>query len=344
MSDLEKKEEQSVKLYEALEGADPELLARSEKTKKVVPLWKYSGMMAACIAFLVVGGISLFAIQMSGGMLTKKEAMNSISAGGQAFRGDTAAAQEAPAEEREESFGEASSTADSVVNAVEEISGNDSGAGNGIQEGGNYLPQSSDGTVQKGEPEQGKDVSEGAVIIENNALPQNTAEPTDGNTGVDAGLAIAPPSKEDELAAGIGISKEDYFVFDEIEPMQELCADKKYAKYLSIETPSGYRFSQVYGAGMTTKEEADDMIILFYEGDLATISYGIMDSAAADLSAGLKGESLTRQALEEKMAEIKEREERGEYGLPIGIYYEDGVLLLFAGTDDPQIIMNMLPE
>lgn len=54
----EKRNEQAMKLYEAMSGVDPELLARSEKTEKknkVIPFWRYAKVMAACLALFVVG-------------------------------------------------------------------------------------------------------------------------------------------------------------------------------------------------------------------------------------------------------------------------------------------------
>ena len=54
----EKRNEQAMKLYEAMSGVDPELLARSEKAEKknkVIPFWRYAKVMAACLALFVVG-------------------------------------------------------------------------------------------------------------------------------------------------------------------------------------------------------------------------------------------------------------------------------------------------
>ena len=55
----EKKEGQAERLFEALNGVDPELLARSEKEKKTISFQKYAKtmkMVAACLALIVVGG------------------------------------------------------------------------------------------------------------------------------------------------------------------------------------------------------------------------------------------------------------------------------------------------
>ena len=67
MSDKEKKREQSIRLFEALANVSPELLVRSEKTEenKVIRPWggRYGGYIAACLAILLVGGISLYSMQ-----------------------------------------------------------------------------------------------------------------------------------------------------------------------------------------------------------------------------------------------------------------------------------------
>lgn len=54
----EKKMQAAERLYEALGGVDPELLARSEaeNKKKVIPFGRWAKAMAACLALVVVGG------------------------------------------------------------------------------------------------------------------------------------------------------------------------------------------------------------------------------------------------------------------------------------------------
>ena len=54
MSMEEKRQGQAERLYEALGGVDPTLLERSEKRRKVLPIWRYGGMMAACLALCLV--------------------------------------------------------------------------------------------------------------------------------------------------------------------------------------------------------------------------------------------------------------------------------------------------
>lgn len=70
MSDKEKKREQSIRLFEALSGISPELLARSEKKaeSKVIRPWggRFGRYIAACLAVLLVGGTSLYAMKFSG--------------------------------------------------------------------------------------------------------------------------------------------------------------------------------------------------------------------------------------------------------------------------------------
>ncbi|MBO4750837.1 MAG: hypothetical protein J5546_11030 [Lachnospiraceae bacterium] len=65
----EKKTGQAERLFEAMSGVDPELLARSEKKKKVVSFQKYAKamkVMAACLALIVVGGTCWVTLQNGG--------------------------------------------------------------------------------------------------------------------------------------------------------------------------------------------------------------------------------------------------------------------------------------
>lgn len=81
----EKRNEQAMKLYEAMSGVDPELLARSEKAgkkNKVIPFYRYARAMAACIALIVVGS-ACWAVLHNGGLKSAtseapKTAMNGI--------------------------------------------------------------------------------------------------------------------------------------------------------------------------------------------------------------------------------------------------------------------------
>lgn len=71
----EKKTDGAMRLWEAMEGVDPELLLRSEKKtekKKVVPFARFTRAAAACFALFVIGA-ACFATIHNGG---KKEATN----------------------------------------------------------------------------------------------------------------------------------------------------------------------------------------------------------------------------------------------------------------------------
>ena len=71
----EKKTDGAMRLWEAMEGVDPELLLRSEKKKKikdVVPFARFTRAAAACFALFVIGA-ACFATLHNGG---KKEATN----------------------------------------------------------------------------------------------------------------------------------------------------------------------------------------------------------------------------------------------------------------------------
>lgn len=63
----EKKMEQAARLFEALEGVDPELLARSEKEKKIIPFQRYVRVAATFFALLVAGGLGWITLRYAGG-------------------------------------------------------------------------------------------------------------------------------------------------------------------------------------------------------------------------------------------------------------------------------------
>lgn len=78
----EKKTGQAERLFEAMSGVDPELLARSEKKKKVISFQKYAKamkVMAACLALIVVGGTCWVTLQ-NGGSKTASDATAQMSA------------------------------------------------------------------------------------------------------------------------------------------------------------------------------------------------------------------------------------------------------------------------
>ncbi|MBR6478194.1 MAG: hypothetical protein IKS85_07070 [Lachnospiraceae bacterium] len=79
----DKRIEKAMKLYEAMDGVDPELLARSEKAgkkNKVIPFNRYAKAMAACIALIVVG-TACFAVLRNGGAQSANYATNVASDG-----------------------------------------------------------------------------------------------------------------------------------------------------------------------------------------------------------------------------------------------------------------------
>lgn len=78
----EKKMGQAERLFEAMSGVDPELLARSEKKKNVISFQKYAKamkVMAACLALIVVGG-TCWATLQNGGSQKSADSMATINA------------------------------------------------------------------------------------------------------------------------------------------------------------------------------------------------------------------------------------------------------------------------
>lgn len=300
MSDLEKKEERSEKLFEALGNVDPELLLRSEKTKtaKIVGIWKYTGMLAACVAFLLVGGISIYVMQISGGEMSDTQTANSAAASGgshQSFSGDGTAAKQEAAEEAPNSTGIAGSESDSYKD----------------WNGGEYT---ADAESDSAEAETSGSCAGNMLSLQGNVEIENSSESA---------------------------------VFYTLEELKESCDESKFTGYLPEKTPDGYAFDQGYVWKGDADISTDDFIILFFEGGQETVAYCLMDvENAGDYSENgtipLKGEELTLEMLEEELAAIKKAEMQGEYGRRLGILFEDGVLAIFAGIEDPQTVIDLL--
>lgn len=62
----EKKFDQAIRLFETLDGVDPELLARSEKEKKVIPFQRYVRVAASFFALLAAGGLCWMTVRNVG--------------------------------------------------------------------------------------------------------------------------------------------------------------------------------------------------------------------------------------------------------------------------------------
>lgn len=118
----EKKREQAERLYEALSGVDPELLAESEKEiqpgKKIIPFYRYARICAACLALLIVGG-ACYATLTNGGKKYAANDSKSYSSG----QGVTAA------EKSERSMDGKKEKHDNVATAQAEAADNDSAGG-----------------------------------------------------------------------------------------------------------------------------------------------------------------------------------------------------------------------
>ena len=82
----EKKTDQAMRLMEALNGVDPELLSRSEKKKKIIPFQYYARIAAACLAVCVAGGLMFVTVRYGSGM--KQEAATNNSANSAAIGGN----------------------------------------------------------------------------------------------------------------------------------------------------------------------------------------------------------------------------------------------------------------
>ena len=163
----EKKMEGAMRLYEAMEGVDPDLLLRSEKPvkqKKIIPFQRFTRAAAACLALIVVGTACYATLRNLGS--PKAESANFAQDGTSSERAKDASdraenqknemnqsiveaceSYQADAEKAEEAdYQEAAATADSIQEAameskVNSTTGNwatDDGAKIDLKEIGNY--------------------------------------------------------------------------------------------------------------------------------------------------------------------------------------------------------------
>lgn len=94
------KKEKAMRIFEALSGVDEELLARSEESAsdkgRVLPVWSFSKMLAACFCLIVVGGMTWGALSMMPGsnkLANDAAAPRSMEELGEEIANDTAAGQ-----------------------------------------------------------------------------------------------------------------------------------------------------------------------------------------------------------------------------------------------------------
>lgn len=118
----EKKREQAMRLYEAMGGVDPELLARSEKEvtakKKVIPFYRYAKVMAACLALFLVGGTCFLTLRNGGqkdAMTESNDAAKSINKS----KGENAAPQSVQSDASFENNAEQACVSDNAMQADE---------------------------------------------------------------------------------------------------------------------------------------------------------------------------------------------------------------------------------
>lgn len=312
MSNPEKKREQSQRLFEALGNVDPELLERSEKTKKVVPIWKYSGMIAACFAFLAVGGLSLYALQMSGGKTASSQE------NGMYFTAP--ANKDTSAKAKEESAGDACEEAGAAVIVEVDAAPAENGS-----------VSSASGVVDLAE--QKTETEQNGTEAEKQQMGQNIVESLDGDMGGNSILA--------QITEQAGVNTELYY---SVEDLRDACSNELFLRRLPMQVPEGYVFDGACVMGMKTPELEDDVILLFYDGGENPLNYGLLYAASEEETGveALREADLTRELLEAEVERLKQAEAEGDYGQRLGILTEDGVLILIAGAQNAETVMQLL--
>lgn len=356
MSDKEKKREQSMRLFEALSGISPELLARSEKKveNKVIRLWggRFGRTIAACLAVLLVGGVSLYAVKYTNSWKgTDNAALQNGAAGGSSsyIRQGIVAEQFA---EPIEADGQEEAAADMLYSMDTQQLVNESG---GCEE--NVAPAGQQSSLNE-TPEQGKDSSLVYNDLEKDIGSGNQKE-TEG-TEKELGFGNQKETESAEKDQGTGNRKETEDTEKEslagLSAMQgaagflaeeDVTRMGSLAAYAPVSIPSGYTVSDTRiavdksGIGNYVIEmRSQEGNVLEYRVSRGEENDGEMledvQEASVICVADLKGEKI-----EEELTKAKSD---GQAGTVVAILYGDGVRVEVRGDYTLEILREICPE
>ncbi len=341
MSDKEKKREQSMRLFEALSGISPELLARSEKKaeNKVIRPWggRFGRSIAACLAVLLVGGVSLYAVKYTGGWKgTDSVALQNGAAGGASsnIRQGFAAEQFA---EPIEADGQEEAAADMLYDMDTQQPVNESGGREGNEASAGQ--QSS----QNETPEQGKDSSLVHNGLEENLGSGNQQETEGAEKDQESGNRKETEVAGKEPQAGLSAMQgaAGFLAEEDVARMGSLAA------YAPVSLPSGYAVSDTRiavdesGIGNYVIElRSQEGNVLEYRVSRGEENDGEMLEASQEANV-IYATDLKDGKIE---AELTKAKPDGQDGTVVAILYGNGVRVEVRGDYTLEILREICPE
>lgn len=330
MSDKERKIEQSMRLFEALADVSPELLARSEKKaeSKVVRLWggRFGRYAAACLAILLVGGISLYAMKYSGGWKNADNAalQNSTVGGASSYirQGSVAEqiAEQIEADGTQEAAGGLYAMdlqqGQQAVNAAE-----------GEGRGENGMPTEQQSSLN-GAPESGKD----SFLVYNDA--EKDVESENQQKAGDA-------EKESLAELSVMQSPAGYLTEEDVARMGSLAA------YAPVSLPQGYTVSDTRIA--VDESGVGNYVIVMRSGEGNILEYRVSrgEEDSSEIFEDQKESNvicvtdLKGEEIEEELTELKPDDRENTI---VAMLYGDGVRVEVRGTYTLEILREICPE
>ncbi len=327
MSDNEKKREQSMRLFEALSGISPELLARSEKKaeNKVIRPWggRFGRTIAACLAVLLVGGVSLYAVKYTGGWKGMDSAalQNGAAGGASSYIRQGSVAEQLA--EQIDTDGQEGAEADMLYSMdTQQLVVNE---GEGREE--NEAPAGQQ-SFQNETPEQGKDSSLVHNDPEENIGSGNRKETEAAGEEPQAGLSAM------QGAAGF-LAEED------VARMGSLAA------YAPVSLPSGYAVSDTRIA--VDESGIGNYVIEMRSQEGSVLEYRVSrgeENGGEMLEDGQETSVICVTDLKDGKieAELTKAKPDGQDGTVVAILYGDGVRVEVRGDYTLEILREICPE
>ena len=315
MSDREKKREQSIRLFEALANVSPELLVRSEKREenKVIRPWggRYGGYIAACLAILLVGGLSLYSMQYFDSIKSTDNAMFLNGTSGGAASGLQGGYEEPVADAELQEEGLDGMPADVGMGEREENLSDDS-----EQLTGKY----SQNQILESSKEELQDGRSAEKDMESNALP--SAPPSEA--ALTEMSTVRGEAARQKVVASLSA--------EEVENMGSLAA------YLPMSLPQGYAVSDTQVSVDESGNGNYVIVMRSQEGNI--LQYRVSRGEEPDRGSLVKNEEAFVIYAENLRSEQFEAEENKT----IVVLYGDNVLVEVWGDYTLEILREIYPE
>lgn len=346
-SDIDNKEwGKTIRIFEALSGVDEELLTRSEEgAVKVLPLWRYSKVIAACFCLIVVGGLTWGASRVS---FQPEKSMDQVMP-----RSMEEIAEEITADVTDDNGGQSPMS-----------DGNGNAGGTVLSQ--NKQSETTELETQQEEKEGERSNSEEEIFISSQPMIRSD---TEANTEEKAGLeSIGSQESQDVITdTQCSIQADTREKIGE----KEAYATEGLGAYIPAVLPAGYAFESAYRKQNPDTGEYESVRIAWTKGMdsifLTVEKAEPSDIVLTDLSKPETynlyeipyGETVPREyweafdnpvfqaadlSLELIEARMKTVEDSGDTGTPRGdfsVLYENDVLIRFNGDGTAQEIWEM---